>query len=447
MRIAHLTDMHLRHQLPAPCVVPRRRSHDMPARVAEALANIRQRDIDLLAVTGDLVDVPDWIEQPLAGFTYDDAAAWRDMAIKDYRLVRSLLDDSGLRYVVLPGNHDAESIMWQVFDPDANECDVAGHHVARFCDREQESHAPHRYVPQRLRWRELVAAKDGLPQIHLQHYIFNASADQHYPHAYAGAAFMRAANAASARVRLCLSGHYHRGLPLTRDGTCHFSVAPAFCEWPHPWREYDLDDDGRSCEATDHRLGHDPARTRRVVFIDRDGVINDRASYHAGPEAMRLIPGSAAGIRRLNDARLAVVVVTNQSAVGMGFVPRSIVSAVHDRMCRLLAQEAGAKVDAIYSAYGAGPHAALPGYEDTARAKPRPTMLLEARDELALDLTDAWMIGDNITDAQAGAAAGAKPILVLTGHGQAMREKYEAEFPHAPIADDLRQAVEIILAR
>jgi len=437
MRIAQLTDLHLRDSLWGPCAVSRRRSHHMVRLLTIALEQIKKRNVDLLVVTGDLLDVPSWIERPMPGFQYDTPDVWQAAALRDYQLVRRMLDESQLKYMVLPGNHDAPSLMWQVFDQQADEMDVAGWRVVRFCDYEHEGNQAHRYSPQRLRWDELVAAEDGPPQIHLQHYLLDSAHNEGYPHGYAEADFLRRSVAESARVKLCLSGHYHHGTGLQRDGGCWFSVSRALCQSPYCWREYELSDDGERCTMIEHELGIDAIPARRVVFLDRDGVINDLPSYRVGPEAMRLIPGSAHAIRRLNDAGLAVVVVTSQSAVGAGYVPRRVMHAVNDRMCRLLFEEAGATLDAIYASLGAGPAAVLPGYDDLSNVKPQPAMLLRARDELHLDMTDAWMVGDGLTDAMAGEAAGATPVLVRTGHGRNDEQQFREKYPDAPVIDDL----------
>lgn len=446
MRIAQITDFHLRQATPGTASMPRRRSREMAKLLERALAQIAAQRVDLLAVTGDLVDVPNWLIQPVPGFTLDVPEPWRRAVLEDYRLIRRMLDATGLRYCVLPGNHDHEELLWQVFDPDANVIEVAGHRVVRFCDREHDAHVPRRFIPERDRFDAELSRKDGLPQVHLQHYLIAPALNESYPHAYGESEFLANCIEQSGVVRLSLSGHYHAGTELIERGPARFATGPAFCDAPFRWRVYDLSN--AQITFTEHALGDDAAPRRPVVFIDRDGVINDRPSFRVGPEHMRLLPGSARGIRRLNDAGYAVVVVTNQSAVGRGFFPASIMEASNDRMCRLLAEEAGAHVDAIYCALEAGPDACMPCYTDLTRPKPRPTMLLEAIADLNLDPSGgAWMIGDNITDAQAGAGAGASPILVRTGHGERMEPRFREQFPNAPVVTDLAAAADVILSR
>jgi len=106
---------------------------------------------------------------------------------------------------------------------------------------------------------------------------------------------------------------------------------------------------------------------RPGVFLDRDGTICEDAGYLNDVELFRMFPFAAAAIRKLNEARLPVIVVTNQSGVGRGIFPESLVHNVHDEMTRQLAV-AGARVDAIYYC----PHTTE---EECECRKPKPGML------------------------------------------------------------------------
>jgi D-glycero-D-manno-heptose 1,7-bisphosphate phosphatase len=156
---------------------------------------------------------------------------------------------------------------------------------------------------------------------------------------------------------------------------------------------------------------------QRAVFLDRDGVIIDDVHYLARLDQVRLIPGAAMAIRRLNQAGIPVVVVTNQSGVARGLFPESIVPVVHAHLSKLLAED-GAHIDRFYFC----PHHPDKGIEPYVAAchcrKPQPGMLLQAAREMGLDLVRSWMIGDKLSDLHAGAAAGCRTILVRTGHGK-----------------------------
>lgn len=178
-----------------------------------------------------------------------------------------------------------------------------------------------------------------------------------------------------------------------------------------------------------------------AVFLDRDGVIIENAHYLARLEDIRFIPGAAAAIRRLNEAGVPVVVVSNQSGVARGYFPESFVRETHAHLDQLLAKE-GAHIDRWCFC----PH--HPGFgADCECRKPKPGMLQTAARELNLDLECSWLIGDNLTDCEAGAAAGCQTILVRTGHGASMKLPDDCTALNLyGVADSLLEAVESYFA-
>jgi D-glycero-D-manno-heptose 1,7-bisphosphate phosphatase len=156
---------------------------------------------------------------------------------------------------------------------------------------------------------------------------------------------------------------------------------------------------------------------REAVFLDRDGTLIEEVHYLSSPEQVRLIPGAAEAVRRVNEAGVLVVVVTNQAGVARGYFPESRVAEVHAHLSALLA-ERGAKIDAYYHC----PHHPTEGVGAYRVAcdcrKPKPGLLLTAAREMGIDLARSWMIGDKLCDAKAGEAAGCHTLLVRTGHGR-----------------------------
>lgn len=151
----------------------------------------------------------------------------------------------------------------------------------------------------------------------------------------------------------------------------------------------------------------------RLVLTDRDGVLNeDRPQGVTHPDALRLIPGAAVAVRRLNEAGIPVACVTNQSAVGRGLISASELEAIQARLMAELAAR-GARLDLVLIATDA-PERAGP------RRKPGPGMLLEALDRFRVAPEQAVMIGDDLRDLEAAAAAGCRRILVRTGKGAAV---------------------------
>lgn len=444
MQIAQLTDLHLRHHTPGTAATNRRRSRLMTDHLAKALATIQTQDVDLLVLTGDLLDAPTWLWESSYGFEIDDPSPWLAAIKKDYQLIKTMLDDSGLRYVVLPGNHDHPDIFWQVFNRDDNVLEIAGCRVVRFCDREADCHQPRRFNSERDRFNAMLTDQSSPPQIHLQHYVVHPALNKHYPHTYLEGEELTRRSSASGRVKLSLSGHYHSGTELLALDKTTFATGPAFCESPFAWRTYDIT--AHDIQFQQHALAHEPTLPTAAVFLDRDGVINDMASYRVGPEEMRLIPGSAKAIASFNKAGLPVIGVTSQSCIGTGYVPAAVVVSVNDKMHRLLAQE-NASLDAIYYSSGAGSAAVLPMYEDVSDCKPQPKHLLDASKLLNLDLSQSWMVGDRITDIQTARNAGANPILVLTGDGRETLAKNTDQLQGVPVMDDLSAAADFILSQ
>ena len=187
-------------------------------------------------------------------------------------------------------------------------------------------------------------------------------------------------------------------------------------------------------------LKSQPSPQRPAVFLDRDGTINEEMGYINHLSRFRLLPDAAPAIRRLNEAGLPVVVVTNQSGAARGYFPPSLVDEVHGHLENLLAQ-AGARVDAIYACLHA-PDAGCPC------RKPRPGLLLEAARDLNLDLTRSYLVGDRYADMDTAANAGVQGILVLTGYGLGEYEQFQALKQPGPthIAPNLLEAVDFILA-
>jgi D-glycero-D-manno-heptose 1,7-bisphosphate phosphatase len=154
-----------------------------------------------------------------------------------------------------------------------------------------------------------------------------------------------------------------------------------------------------------------------AIFLDRDGVINEEVNYLSSPNQIKLITGAARAISKANDATVPVVVITNQSGVARGFFPESRLCEIHSQLDILLVEYA-AHIDRYYYCPH-HPDATVSIYRKICSCrKPEPGMLLQAASELDLDLTQSLMIGDRLSDIQAGKKVGCKTSLVLTGYGK-----------------------------
>ncbi|MGH2710213.1 MAG: D-glycero-alpha-D-manno-heptose-1,7-bisphosphate 7-phosphatase [Actinomycetota bacterium] len=177
---------------------------------------------------------------------------------------------------------------------------------------------------------------------------------------------------------------------------------------------------------------------RAAVFLDRDGTVIDEVGHLGEPERVVVLPGVPDALRRLADAGYALVMVTNQAGVARGYFTEADVEAVNAHTAELLLAE-GVKLDGWYHC----PH--HPDFTGPcACRKPAPGMLRTAARDLELDLESSWMVGDHPSDAAAGRAAGAKPVMVRTGHGLLPGSNH-GPGPDVPVVDDLAAAVDLIL--
>lgn len=183
----------------------------------------------------------------------------------------------------------------------------------------------------------------------------------------------------------------------------------------------------------------DDAARRPAVFLDRDGTITEEVGYLNHLNRFRLLPGVGGAIRRLNEASVPVIVVTNQSGVGRGYFPEALVRDVHERMSAELLN-AGARLDGVYYC----PH--VPA-DDCHCRKPRTGMLEQAARELRLDLKSSFVVGDRHSDVELAHHAGARSILVRTGYGEGELAWHAKDWPRQPefVAADLFDAVNWIL--
>ena len=179
---------------------------------------------------------------------------------------------------------------------------------------------------------------------------------------------------------------------------------------------------------------------RWAAFLDRDGTINEEVEYLSDPEALRLLPSAAEGIRLLNEARVPVILVTNQAGVGRGYFPEARVREIHQELASRLAAH-GAHLDAIYYC----PHHP---HDGCACRKPNPGMLVRAAEEHGIDLRASFIVGDKVSDLDAGRRAGCGTVLVLTGYGPEVREALKGcELQPDYVAEELLKAVKWMLAQ
>ena len=168
--------------------------------------------------------------------------------------------------------------------------------------------------------------------------------------------------------------------------------------------------------------------SRPAVFLDRDGTIIEDVGYLGDADRVRLIPGAAEAIARLNQAGIPAVVVTNQSGIARGLLDETAYQATRARLDRLLADR-GARLDGHYHCPH---HPDITGPCDC--RKPGLLLYRRAAQDLSLDLHASWWVGDRTRDIEPATALGGQGILIDRGGGSAAS------------AVDLGEAVSRILA-
>lgn len=163
-----------------------------------------------------------------------------------------------------------------------------------------------------------------------------------------------------------------------------------------------------------------------ALFLDRDGTVIENVPYLNDASQVRLIEGATATIEAFRAAGFAIVIVTNQSGVARGICTPEQYAAVDRQVQSVLGR---ASADIVYACPfhpdGAGDYA----IEHSSR-KPEAGMIMDAARRFGLDIAASVMVGDSLSDIEAGARAGVGRVVhVLTGHGEAQRaavERYAA---------------------
>jgi D-glycero-D-manno-heptose 1,7-bisphosphate phosphatase len=182
----------------------------------------------------------------------------------------------------------------------------------------------------------------------------------------------------------------------------------------------------------------DPKALRPAVLLDRDGVLNqDSDEFIKSPEELRLLPGSAAAVRRLNQAGYVTAVITNQSGIGRGLFQSAVLDQIHVKLLEEV-EAAGGSIARVYSC----PHHPDDGCDCR---KPKPAMILQALRELDLNPAQSLYIGDKAEDVLCGQAAGVRTILVLSGKTKSF-DPARFDTPPDHVAPDLSAAVDWILS-
>jgi D-glycero-D-manno-heptose 1,7-bisphosphate phosphatase len=170
----------------------------------------------------------------------------------------------------------------------------------------------------------------------------------------------------------------------------------------------------------------------RAIFLDRDGTINAGIPKYERVDSIdkvEMLPNSVEGLALLAKLDYLIFLVTNQAGLAEGLISQDEFDAINNEV---LSQVSSSNIK-IAKTYVC-PHGES---SDCDCRKPKPGLLLQARDEFDIDLAESWMVGDRLTDIQTGIDAGTKTVLVQTG---SFKDAPEATF----VAADLLEAVQYI---
>jgi histidinol-phosphate phosphatase family protein len=173
---------------------------------------------------------------------------------------------------------------------------------------------------------------------------------------------------------------------------------------------------------------------KKTIFFDRDGTLIIDMHYLNDPEKIFYLEGVFDALGQLRDAGFQFVIVTNQAGIAKGLVSHANLEEIHRRMIEEFGRH-GIKFAGIY-------FAPQPSDSDHPMRKPNPGMLLEGARDHEADLARSWMIGDRMSDIEAGHRAGCRTIL-LDGTDIPSQATYA---PPTFVARDVLHMAEIILA-
>lgn len=184
----------------------------------------------------------------------------------------------------------------------------------------------------------------------------------------------------------------------------------------------------------------------KAIFLDRDGTLNYDYGYIKDPSEIKLFQEVETSLKLLKNYNFKLIIVSNQSGVARGFLSITQANLINKHL-----QEELSKFDVFIDEIYICPHYAegkIKRYvKDCSCRKPKPGMLLKAKDKFSLDFSQSFLIGDKISDIGAGFNVGCKTVLVLTGYGKEELERQE-QWLYQPdyIANNLYSAASWIIS-
>ena len=170
---------------------------------------------------------------------------------------------------------------------------------------------------------------------------------------------------------------------------------------------------------------------KKALFLDRDGTLIIDAEYLSDPNKVELIPDTAVPLRELSKKGYLLIIITNQSGIARGMFTEDDMHTVNRKLCELFRAEDVEFDDILFC-----PHAP----EDNCECrKPSPKLIKDAAEKFDIDLAKSAMIGDKISDAECGIAAGCSCNIFLDNGKQPAPTRKDIS-----IAKNMREAVRIV---
>jgi len=185
---------------------------------------------------------------------------------------------------------------------------------------------------------------------------------------------------------------------------------------------------------------------KSAVFLDRDGTLIVEVGYLSDPDQLEVYEGSAEAIKKLNDAGILSILVTNQSGVARGYFGEDTVNLLNQKLSDVI-KEKNAYLDAAYYC----PHhkkGIIEKYKkDCDCRKPKPGLINQAiADFKDINPEKSYVIGDKVCDIELAKNAGCKGILIKTGYGaQVLKESCQDDVKPDYVAEDMIDAVNWLL--
>jgi len=180
-----------------------------------------------------------------------------------------------------------------------------------------------------------------------------------------------------------------------------------------------------------------PSPNYDVIFLDRDGTLNPDPGYIATIGDFKLYPFTMDALKKLSTFSNHLVIITNQSGVSRGLIDPKELDKIHNQFIKNC-EQSNVTISGLYVCTD------LPGKGST-RRKPESGMFLEAASDLAINLNRCLMIGDSVSDMQAGIRLNMDTMLVLTGRGLETQKKLSKEFSVTYTVGNLLEGAHLLI--